>query len=112
MSITEGCKKIMEFFYKAKDAQGENHSGDIQSPDLHSAATILHKKGLIVISITPKGAPTSKFLSRILNRVGFTDLVIMTRQLATMISAGLVLSESIDILEEQQSNKTLKKSLS
>lgn len=102
---------MAEFTYKAKDVQGDNHSGDIQSPDLHSAATTLRKKGLIVISITPKGVPASRFLSRILNRVSFTDLVIMTRQLATMISAGLVLSEAIDILQEQQNNKTFKKAL-
>jgi type IV pilus assembly protein PilC len=40
--------------------------------------------------------------------VPFTDVVIATRQLATMIESGLVLSESLDILSEQQSNKRFK----
>lgn len=101
----------MEFVYKAKDQQGEEKSGDVQSADLRSAAAILRRKGLIVISVAPKVPPVGRFLDRLLNRVGFSELVVMTRQLATMVSAGLVLSEAIDILEEQQTNKTLKKAL-
>lgn len=101
----------MEFIYKAKDQQGEEKSGDIQSSDLRSAAAILRRKGLIVISVSPKVPPVGRFLDKLLNRVGFNELVVMTRQLATMVSAGLVLSEAIDILEEQQTNKTLKKAL-
>ncbi len=102
---------MAEFNYRAKDSEGLNHTGSIQTPDLHSAAVILRKKGLIVISITPKGSGTNSFLDKFLNRVSFTELVIITRQLATMVSAGLVLSEAIDILVEQQNNKTLKKAL-
>lgn len=101
----------MEFIYKAKDLQGSDHDGSVQAPDVHSAATIIRKEGLIVVSLNPKRPPMNLFLERFLNRVGFSDLVIMTRQLATMISSGLVLSEAIDILEEQQTNKTLKKAL-
>ena len=100
------------FLYKAKDVTGGEHAGEIQSPDIRSAANTLRKKGLIVISVNPKKPPVGEFLNRFLNRVSFGELVIITRQLATMISAGLVLSEAIDILEEQQTNKTLKKALS
>lgn len=102
---------MAEFVYKAKDMQGNDHVGSIQSPDLHSSAAILRKKGLVVISLKAKQEAGNSFLGRMFNRVGFSDLVILTRQLATMVSAGLVLSEAIDILEEQQTNKTLKKAL-
>lgn len=101
----------MEFNYRAKDIQGNNHSGSVQAPDIHSAANIIRKKGLIVISLNPKNPPVNKFLGRFLNRVSFSEIVIMTRQLATMVSSGLVLSDAIDILEEQQNNKTFKKAL-
>lgn len=101
----------MEFVYKSKDIQGVSHTGNIQSPDAHSAAAILRRKGLIVISLNPKNQSSNLLLGKIFNRVGFSELVIMTRQLATMVSSGLVLSESIDILEEQQTNKTFKKAL-
>ncbi len=89
--------------------QGNVHAGSVQSPDAHSVAAILHKKGLVVINITSKSTSSSEFLNKFLNRVSFGDLVIVTRQLATMVGAGLVLSEAIDILEEQQSNKPFKK---
>lgn len=102
----------MEFIYKAKDIAGGDHTGSIESPDLHSAAAVIRKKGLIVISLTAKNPPSNRFLDRLLNRVNFAELVIITRQLATMISSGLVLSEAVDILEEQQTNKILKKALS
>jgi len=102
---------MAEFIYKAKDIYGTDHQGSVQSPDLHSAATVLRKKGLIVISLKSKDPPKNEFLSKLLNRVSFTELVIITRQLATMVSSGLVLSDSMDILAEQQTNETLKKAL-
>lgn len=103
---------MAEFIYKAKDSQGIDHSGDIKTPDQRIAAQILRKRGLIVISINLKNPPTFRFLNKFFARVSFGELVIVTRQLATMVSAGLVLSEAVDILEEQQTNKTLKKALS
>lgn len=101
----------MEFIYKAKDMQGAEHAGSVQSTDAHSAATIIRKKGLIIISLAPKTPPVNRMLDRFINRVGFTEIVIFTRQLATMVSSGLVLSEAIDILEDQQTNKNFKKAL-
>lgn len=102
---------MAEFLYKAKDSQGINHTGSIESSDPHSAASILRKKGLIVISLNSKDSASNNFLIKFLNRVSFTELVIVTRQLATMVSSGLVLSDAIDILQEQQNNKTMKKAL-
>src|SRR3989338_11154796 len=100
-----------QYTYRSKDIQGIDHRGDIESPDEHAAALTLRKKGLIVISIKSKEPPGSKFLSKFFDRVSATDLVIITRQLATMISSGLVLSDAMDILEEQADNKILKKAL-
>lgn len=102
---------MAEFIYKAKDLQGTDHIGRIQSSDTRSVSATLRKKGLIIISITPKTSTLNEFFNKYFNRVSFTELVLITRQLATMISAGLVLSEAIDILEEQQSNKQLKAAL-
>ena len=102
---------MAEFIYRAKDIQGSDHTGSVESPDEHAAATILRKKGLIVISLKSKEPAGKKFLNKFLNKVSFTDLVITTRQLATMVSSGLVLSDAIDILAEQANNKTLKKAL-
>lgn len=102
----------MEFTYKAKDMEGVDHIGSVQAPDVHTAASIIRKKGLILVSLNSKTPAANRLLARFLNKVSFSELVIITRQLATMVSSGLVLSEAMDILEEQQTNKTLKKALS
>lgn len=101
------------FTYQARDLQGRDHKGTVETLDESSAARILTRKGLVVTSIkqnNPDGG--GKLFSKFFNRVSFDDLVISTRQLATMIDSGLVLSESIDILVDQQTNKTFKQVLS
>lgn len=102
---------MAEYTYKAKDLSGANHSGIITSTDIRSVTASLRKKGLIIINISPKSYPAIEKINKFFNKVGFNELVLVTRQLATMVGAGLVLSEAIDILEEQQSNKTMKKAL-
>lgn len=102
---------MANFIYKAKDLKGELHEGDLESADEHSAVSLLRKKGLVVISVKIKGPSKFNVLNKLIYRVGFGELVTMTRQLATMVSAGLVLSEAIDILQEQQENKKFKEIL-
>src|SRR3989344_3500907 len=99
------------FIYKAKTLDGEDQNGEIETADSRSAAIILRKKGLVVTSVILKPQKLGYTLEKIFNRVSFSELVNVTRQLSTMISAGLVLSEAIDILEEQENNKGLKKAL-
>lgn len=94
-----------KFHYKAKDLTGKEFVGDIESVDVRGAATLLRRKGLVIISIDNRKESGDNFLQKFFNRVGFNELVIMTRQLATMVGAGLNLSDSIDILSEQQTNK-------
>lgn len=99
------------FTYTAKDIQGEYHKGEVETVDEYQGAQLLRRKKLIVISLKPKSQNQKKLLERYLFKVSFADVVIMTRQMATMIQAGLVLSEALDILEEQQTNKRFKEVL-
>lgn len=102
---------MANFFYKAKDLKGEIKNGEIESSDTRSAVAILRRKGLIVISVSENKKTGTLFFLKWLNRVSFGDLVNMTRQLATMVGAGLILSDALDILSEQETNKTLKQAL-
>lgn len=96
------------YLYHARDLQGVDHKGTIETVDERQVSRIIGKKGLIVISIKLKDQGKSKIFDRFVKKVSFDELVIATRQLATMIESGLVLSESLDILAEQQSNKNFK----
>lgn len=100
------------FYYIARDIQGNDHKGTIETSDEHQIARILSKRHLILISAKLKPQDSQTFIDKFLNKVSFNDLVMATRQLATMIEAGLVLSEALDILVEQQSNKRFKQVLS
>ncbi len=95
------------FTYKARDFNGADHKGTIETVDASRAARLLSKKGLVVTSIKEQKSAAPVF-SKLFNRVSFDELVISTRQLATMIESGLVLSESLNILVGQQSNLTFK----
>lgn len=99
------------FTYTARDLQGTDHHGTIETIDSHQVARILTKKGLIVINIKQVNEESGKLFDKFFNRVSFDDLVVATRQLATMIESGLVLSEALDILVDQQTNPKFKKVL-
>lgn len=99
------------FIYNARDLNGIDHKGTIETTDPSGVARILSKRGLVVTSIKEKKEAGFKFIEKFFNRVAFEDVVIATRQLATMIESGLVLSEAVDILIEQQSNKKFKAAL-
>lgn len=96
------------YTYKARDLGGVDHKGTIETVDVRGAARILSKRGLIVISVKQTSKRGEKLLERFFGNVSFNDVVVATRQLATMIESGLVLSEAIDILSEQQPNKKFK----
>lgn len=100
------------FTYLAKDLTGEYHRGEVETSDEYQVARLLRKKRLIVISVKPLNDTAGKWWDKYFNRVSFNDVAMFTRQLATMIDSGLVLSEALDILEEQQTNEKFKKVIS
>lgn len=99
------------YSYSAKDLQGEYHRGEVETLDEYHASTLVRRKKLILISLKLKNDAGTKFFDKFFSRVSFSQIVILTRQLATMVQAGLVLAEALDILEEQEANKKLKKVL-
>ena len=96
------------FSYKAKNQQGRTVFGSVEAANEKKAVSLLRKKGLLVISLTKKGEGVS--LRKILNkfkRVSFADIVAFTRQLSTMVSAGLPLTDALEILKTQFKNPAL-----
>ncbi len=87
------------FSYTAKNQHGENVKGKVEAQNKSQAAGILMSRNLLVVNIVPLG--DSLFISKILNKVKHEDLVNFTRQLSTMIDAGLPLATGLNILKEQ-----------
>lgn len=93
------------FQYTAKDINGRNVLGVIEAPNENEAAVALHNKSYIVLSIKQVKSKTAKASGQ---KIKLEDLVVFSRQLATMIDAGIPLVQALGILSEQVDNKALK----
>jgi type IV pilus assembly protein PilC len=96
------------FTYSARTISGELKRDQIDVPARDDVIAFLRAQKLIPVSVRekPKGVNLS-FGARLKSR----DLVIMTRQFATMINAGLPLVQALDILVKQSSSPILQSSL-
>lgn len=99
------------FQYIAKDSSGKAVTGTIESSSEVEIARLLHTKGLFVVSVKETKGKVVNY--KIKNQpVKLEDLVIFSRQLATMIDAGIPLVQSLTILMEQIDNKSLRNTIS
>ncbi len=96
------------FKYLVKNKQGENIKGKVEAVSKAQAVSTLMGRDLFVIDVTPLGQSDGVLNNLTHNKVKFTDLVNFTRQLATMINAGLPLATSLSILEEQGKSEMAK----
>src|SRR5689334_2039061 len=74
------------------------------STEAAAIATLLNRN-LLVVSISEKMARKGKTAG---GKVALADLVVFTRQLATMVDAGLAMVQSLQALAEQTTNKVMK----
>jgi type IV pilus assembly protein PilC len=97
------------FAYSARPASGGDiQSGEIELPTKDDVLAYLHKQKMIPVSVREKQkALNLTFGSGVKTR----DIVIFTRQFATMINSGLPLVQSLDILAEQTENPALRKTI-
>ena len=95
------------FAYKAKTEEGKVTRGKIEAISKKEALAELGMMDLIVFEVEP----LNSFLNTEINlRSGLKpkDFIIFLRQFATLISAGILLVESLDLLAEQTTNPRLK----
>lgn len=98
---------MADFSYVALNSQGQHVSGTITATSRDEAIKNLREQGsrpLTVKDAKSKGGSIN--LSR--SKVKTKDLVLFTRELSTMISAGVALPKSLDTLANQAENKYFK----
>ena len=94
--------------YVAKDKDGKTVTGTTDAGNNEALINLLRERGLIIISVVETTGKSSLEFSFLKQRVKQDDLVIFSRQLATMVSAGIPLVGALDILSEQIENPTFK----
>ena len=87
--------------YTAKNEFGETIKGKVEAKNTNQAANALISRSLLIINIKPIAEGSFGFIQSKLMGVRDDDLVNFTRQLSTMIGAGLPLATSLVILQEQ-----------
>ena len=92
---------MKRFNYKAKDSAGRVVTGEVEAADMGSAAKLIKGKGFFVISLTPKIDNPLSLLRRMREKITGADVATFTRQLSTMINAGLPITEGLLILRSQ-----------
>jgi len=96
---------MLRFNFVARDKKGKKVKGSVEARNKKEAIIVLKKKALIILDIT---LHQDNFLSRftsLFRRVTFSQIVGFTRQLATMISAGLPLVDALSLIKDQSEGK-------
>jgi len=98
------------FKYTVKDKEGKTVTGESESSTKDTLIESLRKQEYVIISVEEAQAQTQK--KKASKKVKLDELVIFTRQLATMVESGIALVNVLDILSEQIENKGFREVIS
>ena len=99
------------FAFSGKTRTGQTIRGEMEAPNREAVVAQLRRQQVLATSIKSKAKDIEIKIPGFGGKVGEKDLAIVTRQLATMIDAGLPLVQCLNILAEQQESKVFKKTL-
>ena len=98
------------FAYVVKDKAGKTHSGTLDTKSRAALIEQLWKREFVILSVqeTGRGASLVKVGQ---GRVSTEQLVIFSRQLATMVDSGIPIAQALDVLAEQMDDRTFGQTL-
>lgn len=101
----------MQFKYKSIDDKGVSKEGEIDASSKDAAISGLQRRGLIVISIKSDEEGKSLFKLSFFEHVAMKDIVILSRQIATLFEAQVSALKAFTLLAGNAENKLLGKKL-
>src|SRR3989344_788426 len=101
----------MLFKYKAIDSEGINKEGEIDAPNRDMAISGLQRRELVVISIKDEGENRSFFSFSFFEKVSNKDIVVLSRQIATLFEAQVSALKAFTMLSANIENKLLSRKL-
>jgi type IV pilus assembly protein PilC len=102
-SKTAGAKELI-YTWEGKDKAGKTVKGELRAGSETIVNVTLRKQGILVTKVKKKSFSTSKTITD-------KDITLFTRQLATMMKAGVPLLQSFDIVGKGHSNPSVSKLL-
>ncbi len=94
--------------YEQRDKSGKIKEGYITARNEDEARILLQKRGIQPVSLIETKLFGVQFFT---GKVKLKDLVLFTRQFATLVSAGLPINQALDLLARQTESKTLSRVL-
>lgn len=93
---------MRRFKYKAKDQLGKSLGGIVEAADESRAVVALKERNLTILSLNAiEPNLVTHSYNRLFNHVNQSQLTTFTRQLSTMITTGLTISEALTLLRDQ-----------
>ena len=99
------------FTYSGRTRTGQTINGEMEAPNREAVVAQLRRQQVMATAVKPKARDIDLKVPGFGAKVGDRDLAVVTRQLATMIDAGLPLVQCLDILAQQQEKKIFQKAL-
>ena len=100
---------MLTFEYEAKNTTtGEKIKSTIQADSESSAAKLLREQSLTPLDIHAVGAGGRNLLGKFGNKIKTKDKILFSRQMSTLINAGLPLVQSLRQVDDQTQNKAFK----
>lgn len=104
---------MLNYQYTARNpATGQQVKSTVEADSEGAAAKLISGQGLVPIDIQVGGMSGNAFFAKLSGRVGAKDRVLFSRQLSTLINAGLPLLQALRSVAQQTTNKGLKVVLS
>lgn len=102
------------FQYQARTIQGELKSGQVDAPNMELAISALQRRSLVILSLTPADEALPWYKRDIFGLGGgvkLRDIVILSRQMATLFEARVPVVDSLKVLSNETLKPKLKKAL-
>ena len=96
------------FIWKGKNSYGESRKGVLEAPNIEAARSHLKRIRITTSKLKEKPKDVLENVEFFKPKVTGKDVVVFTRQLSTMIDAGLPLVQGLEILGNQMENPTFK----
>ncbi|PIQ89420.1 MAG: pilus assembly protein PilC [Candidatus Omnitrophica bacterium CG11_big_fil_rev_8_21_14_0_20_42_13] len=99
---------MANFKYTIINEEGKKIQGEVESTDRNSVISFLRKELVTIISVEEVGAQKVTLFGKE-KAIKLGDLVVFSRQLATLVKAGVPLVKGLSIMQAQIENKSLQK---
>jgi type IV pilus assembly protein PilC len=101
------------FDYKVRDTDGKLVKGQLEADNIPNVAARLREMGYAPVEIKPVSINLNREIRipGVTDRVALKDVALMSRQLATMVAAGLTLVRALGVLADQIESKPLREAM-